>query len=361
MEGVALNPAFWKGKRVLLTGHTGFKGSWMALWLGELEAKVVGFALPPPTAPSLFELAKVGSGMRSVIADLRDLDRFSAVVREQRPEIILHMAAQSLVRRSYADPAGTYATNVMGTVHVLEAARHAADVRVVLVITSDKCYLNSGSQRGYTEDDPMGGHDPYSSSKGCAELVTAAYRDSFFASGTTAVASARAGNVIGGGDFAEDRLVPDAMRAFLAGKQVLVRNPRAVRPWQHVLEPLGGYFALVERLWQEPQAYAESWNFGPEERDCVPVSQVVDRLAELWGRQASWVADTAPHPPESQILKLDSGKARARLGWSSRWDLERALQATVDWYKAYGEGGDLRRLALHQICAYQAMPVAQGK
>ncbi len=355
-----MNPAFWKGKRVLLTGHTGFKGSWLALWLQQLEANLTGFALPPPTDPSLFELARVGGRMRSVIGDLRDAAGFAALVREQRPEIIVHMAAQSLVRRSYADPVGTYATNVMGTVHVLEAARQAEEVRVVLVITSDKCYHNAGSERGYREDDPMGGHDPYSSSKGCAELVTAAYRDSFFADGATAGATARAGNVIGGGDFAEDRLVPDAMRAFLAGRQVLIRNPRAVRPWQHVLEPLSGYLALIEGLWQEPRRYAESWNFGPLEHDCVPVSQVISRLAELWGPQASWAADPAPHPPEAQMLKLDSGKARARLGWGSRWDLERALHATVDWYRVYRDGGDLRRSALDQISAYQAVHVAAG-
>ncbi len=360
VEGVEVNPAFWKGKRVLLTGHTGFKGSWMALWLQELAAKVVGFALPPPTDPSLYDLANIGNGMKSVVGDLCDAAQFAAVVREQRPEIIVHMAAQSLVRRSYADPVGTYATNVMGTVHVLEAARQSADVRVVLVITSDKCYHNAGSARGYREDDPMGGHDPYSSSKGCAELVTAAYRDSFFANGETAVASARAGNVIGGGDFAEDRLVPDAMRAFLAGRQVRIRNPKAVRPWQHVLEPLSGYLALMEKLWDEPATYAESWNFGPEDRDAVPVSQIISRLAQLWGDPASWVADSAPHPPEAQMLRLDSSKARARLDWRSRWDLEHALRATVDWYRAHRDRGDLRRTALDQICAYQAMQVATG-
>ena len=357
LEGVAVNPEFWRGRRVLVTGHTGFKGAWLSLWLHALGARAAGYSLPPPTEPSLFELARVGELVEPAGGDVRDLEALTRAVADSCPEVVIHMAAQSLVRRSYQDPVETYATNVLGTVNVLEAVRRAgAGVRAVVVVTSDKCYENREWVWGYREDEPVGGHDPYSSSKGCAELVTAAYRRSFFgAGGGAAVASARAGNVIGGGDWAEDRLVPDVFRALLAGRAVAVRNPGAVRPWQHVLEPLGGYLLLAERLCEEGGArFAEAWNFGPAEEDAKTVAWVVERLLGMWGEAApGWARDHVEGPHEARYLKLDCSKARAELGWRPRWRAEEALGASVEWYEAYRRGGDARSLALGQIDAYQ--------
>lgn len=370
MENLGVNPNFWRDKRVLLTGHTGFKGAWLSLWLQSLGARVTGYSLAPPTQPSLFELARISDGMRSVTGDVRDLEGLSRCLAESRPEIVLHMAAQSLVRRSYTNPVETYETNVMGTVNLLEAVRRAGgDVRAVVVVTTDKCYENREWVWGYREIDPMGGHDPYSNSKGCAELVTAAYRNSFFGTGaggraSARVASARAGNVIGGGDWAEDRLLPDMFRALLEGRAVVVRNPAATRPWQHVLEPLGGYMLLAERLCGDDGArYAEGWNFGPREEDARPVAWVVGRVGELWkadgalsGRAGDsvWTKDErGGHPHEARYLKLDCSKARQELGWRPRWPLEDGLRATVEWYRAYGRGADVRAVVLNQISSYQ--------
>lgn len=344
--------SFWQGKKVLLTGHTGFKGSWLALWLQQLGAEVVGLALPPPTQPSLFEDARVAEGMVSIEGDIRRLDTLRGVLAERRPEIVLHLAAQALVRVSYAQPVETYETNIMGTAHVLEAVRHADSVRAVVIVTSDKCYENREWDRGYGEDEPMGGHDPYSSSKGCAELVTAAYRRSFFSDGRVAVASARAGNVIGGGDWAEDRLVPDIVKAFRAGRPVLLRNPRAIRPWQHVLEPLRGYLMLAERLWTDGRLFAEAWNFGPGSACHQPVQTVVESFCRFWGGAARWEPDPAAHPHESQFLRLDNTKAQSRLGWRPILDLAEALDLTVGWYRAWAPGQDLRDLTLSQINEY---------
>jgi CDP-glucose 4,6-dehydratase len=348
-----VTPQFWQGKRVFVTGHTGFKGAWLALWLRRLGAEVTGYALQPPTTPSLFELAGVGNGMHSVEADIRDLSALRQATEKAAPEIVFHMAAQSLVRRSYRDPVETYATNVMGTVNVLEASRAVRSVRAFVSVTSDKCYENRGWERGYREDDAMGGHDPYSSSKGCAELVTAAYRDSFMKEKNVALGSARAGNVIGGGDWAEDRLVPDMVRAIAAGRTVEIRNPRAVRPWQHVLEPLHGYLLLAEALYQDPAAFAGGWNFGPAETDARDVLWVVKRFAELWGPQAKWRPDDQPHPHEAAYLKLDASRARARLEWRPVLDLDTALAWIVDWHRAHARGEAMGRFSDLQIGKYE--------
>ncbi|HKC64051.1 MAG TPA: CDP-glucose 4,6-dehydratase [Pyrinomonadaceae bacterium] len=354
-----MRPEFWKDKRVFITGHTGFKGSWLSLWLQLLGAEVVGYSQPAPTEPSLFELARVAERMQSIEGDVGDFAHLDRALSAAQPEIVVHMAAQSLVRRSYLNPVETYATNVMGTVHLLEAARKSDSIRALLVVTSDKCYENREWVWGYRESDPMGGYDPYSSSKGCAELATAAFRNSFFngksAGGPgAAIASVRAGNVIGGGDWAEDRLLPDIMRRWLDGRSVLIRNPHAVRPWQHVLDPLGAYLLLAEKLYEEGARYAESWNFGPRDADARPVSWLVERCRLLWGGDtAVWERDQEEHPHEASYLKLDCSKARAVLGWEPRWDLERALEATVHWYRAYRSGEDARELTLKQIEDYQ--------
>lgn len=348
-----VNPGFWNGRRVLLTGHTGFKGSWLALWLQSLGARVTGYSLPPPTRPSLFDLAGMGQGMTSVEGDVRDLAGVEAAVRQARPEVVIHMAAQSLVRASYQDPVETFSTNVMGTVHLLEAVRRAEGVRVVLVVTSDKCYENREWVWPYRESDPMGGHDPYSASKGCAELATAAWRRSWFADGEGArIASVRAGNVIGGGDWAADRLVPDLLRAAAQGRPLLVRRPRAVRPWQHVLEPLHGYLLLAQRLWDDP-ACAGAWNFSPDAGDTRPVAWVVERLAELLG--VEWRLDDRAHPHEAHSLRLDSSRAREGLGWRPLLPLEQALRWIVEWERAHRAGADLRAATQAQISAYQAL------
>jgi CDP-glucose 4,6-dehydratase len=340
VEGVVVNPLFWKGKRVLLTGHTGFKGSWLSLWLQSMDAQVLGYALIPPTNPSLFEVAVVGEGMTSIIADIRDLPKLRAVFAEHKPEIVFHMAAQPLVRYSYIEPVETYSTNVMGTVNVLEAVRGTGSVKAVVNITSDKCYENREWAWGYRENEAMGGYDPYSNSKGCAELVTAAYRNSYFHPDKykehgVALASGRAGNVIGGGDWAEDRLIPDIMRAITQGKPVNIRNPHAIRPWQHVLEPLSGYLLLAQKLYEEGASYAEGWNFGPNNEDAKPVQWIVEGLTKSWGEDASWVLDGGDHPHEAHYLKLDCSKAKMRLCWQPRWHLDETLGKIVTWHKAY--------------------------
>jgi CDP-glucose 4,6-dehydratase len=351
---------FWRGKAVFVTGHTGFKGGWLSLWLQQLGANVTGYALQPPTNPSLFDVANVGYGMASVIGDIRDGAKLMQAIQAAAPDIVLHLAAQPLVRRSYVDPVETYSTNVMGTVNLLEAVRQTPSVRAVVNVTTDKCYENKEWVWGYREDEPMGGFDPYSSSKGCAELVTAAYRNSFFnaaihGGNTVALASARAGNVIGGGDWAEDRLIPDILRAIQNGQSVNIRNPHATRPWQHVLEPLSGYLALAEKLFTEGAAFAQAYNFGPAEEDAQPVQWIVEQLTQRWGDGASWQLDGGTHPHEAHYLKLDCSKARATLGWTPRWHLGQALQAIIDWHKAHGaHGGNqvMRALCLQQIKAY---------
>ncbi len=350
-----MNAAFWKGKRVFLTGHTGFKGSWLTLWLRELGADIAGYSLAPPSEPNLFTLAGVGAAARSFISDVRRLDELQHAMAAQRPEIVIHMAAQSLVRHSYREPVETYSTNVMGTVNVLEAARHLDSVKAIVVVTSDKCYENHERASAYRENEPMGGADPYSNSKGCAELVTAAYRRSYFSARNVAVASARAGNVIGGGDWAVDRLVPDVIGAFIDKRQVAIRHPDAIRPWQHVLDPLGGYLQLAQQLCERGEEVAEAWNFGPAAEDAKPVSWVTEMLARQWGDGASWIAGNPPSLHEAQTLTLDSAKARARLGWSSRLTVTTALAWTVEWYKAYQQGADMRALTLIQLQRYQGM------
>ena len=353
-----MNQDFWRGKRVLMTGHTGFKGGWLSLWLQSLGAQVVGYALAPPSKPSLFEVACVAKGMTSIIGDIRDLTHLRAVFAEHKPEIVIHMAAQPLVRYSYAEPVETYSTNVMGTVNLLEAVRSTPSVKAVVNVTTDKCYENREWAWSYRENEPMGGYDPYSSSKGCAELVTAAYRQSFFQQSTInnqpspAVATARAGNVIGGGDWAEDRLIPDIMRAITEGCPVNIRNPNAIRPWQHVLEPLSGYLKLAQKLYQEGATYAEGWNFGPNDEDAKPVQWIVESLTRSWGEGASWALDGGNHPHEAHYLKLDCSKAKVQLDWHPRWRLDDALEKIVEWQKSYLQGNDMRVATLAQIDTY---------
>ncbi len=352
--------SFWRGKRVFLTGHTGFKGSWLALWLQRLGAEVTGYALAPPTDPSLFEDTRVGDGMRSVEGDLRDLEKVSITLRESHAEIVLHLAAQSLVHHGYRHPLETYSTNVLGTAHLLEAVRGCPEARVVVSVTSDKCYENRETPRGYSENDPLGGHDPYSSSKACAELVTAAYRDAFLGREEggrhpTWTATARSGNVIGGGDWAADRLVPDLVRGFTTSTPARIRCPEATRPWQHVLEPLHGYLVLAERLATDGAAFASAWNFGPALEDARPVRWIADRVVELWGEGAGWELDADIHPPEATYLKLDCTKAEQQLRWRPRLPLETALEWTVEWYSEHERTGDLRRLSEQQLAAYEEL------
>jgi CDP-glucose 4,6-dehydratase len=347
---------FWSNKRVLVTGHTGFKGSWLSLWLQSMDALVRGISLEPPTTPSLFTVAQVARGMDHQIADIRNFESIQSLVTSFKPEIVIHMAAQPLVRFSYRQPIETYATNVMGTLHVLEAARHAGSVRAIVNITTDKCYDNKEWAWGYREDEPMGGHDPYSSSKGCVELLSSAYRQSFFKDAGIAMATARAGNVIGGGDWASDRLVPDILKALELQQPVQIRNPNAVRPWQHVLEPLSGYLLLAERLFQHGQQDAEGWNFGPREEDAQPVQWIVERLCQAWGGAASWTMQPGVHPHEAHYLKLDISKARQRLQWSPRWSLQTALRHITLWHQAWLADQDMRGICLQQINTYQTSP-----
>lgn len=357
VEGLVVTPEFWKGLRVLLTGHTGFKGSWLSLWLQSLGAQVTGYALNPPTQPNLFTVANVGQGMTSIIGDIRDLVLLREVFTECQPEIVIHMAAQALVRHSYNHPVETYATNVMGTVHLLEAVRCTTGVKAVVVVTSDKCYENREWVWGYREDEAMGGYDPYSNSKGCAELVTAAYRSSYFnperyASHGVALASARAGNVIGGGDWAEDRLVPDIMRAMAKRQPVNIRNPHAIRPWQHVLEPLSGYLLLAQKLYEEGGVCADAWNFGPNDADAKSVQWVVEKMTQSWGEGAVWILEASDQLHEAHYLKLDCSKAKIHLGWQPQWHLDEALDRIVDWQKQYHQGADMKVFSLEQINDY---------
>lgn len=354
---MAVNAEFWLGKQVFITGHTGFKGSWLSLWLQQMGAKVTGYALPPPTNPSMFEVASVAQRMTSILGDIRDADSLAKAMREAKPEIVVHMAAQSLVRYSYMNPVETYSTNVMGTVHVLEAVRQTPSVRAVVNVTSDKCYDNKEWVWGCRENEPMGGFDPYSNSKGCAELVASAYRNSFFNPAKynehkVALASVRAGNVIGGGDWAADRLIPDILRAISDNKPVIIRSPDAIRPWQHVLEPLSGYLLLAQRLYEQGVEFAEGWNFGPNDEDARPVHWIVEQLTQQWGEGASWQLDSGDHPHEAHYLKLDCSKAKMRLHWQPRWHLAYTLEMIVAWQRAWLVKQDMRSVTLKQIEQY---------
>ncbi len=348
-----MSASFWKGKKVLLTGHTGFKGSWLSLVLQYLEADVLGYSLAPETEPNLFTLSHAEKHMKSVVGDIRDYPLFSKTIREFEPEIIIHLAAQSLVRPSYEFPVDTYATNVMGTVHMLEAARACASVKAIVVVTSDKCYENREWVWPYRENDPMGGHDPYSNSKGCAELVVSAYRNSFFKNTKTGVASVRAGNVIGGGDWSKDRLIPDVIRAFENQSTISLRFPKALRPWQHVLDCLNGYLVLAEKLYHHPEKYNEAWNFGPNPEDITSVGTLVDKTISLWveqGREKTPLEITESALHEAHYLMLDSTKARMLLGWKPVWNIDQTLSETVKWYKAFlNKKMDMRSFTLEQI------------
>ncbi len=356
-----MNKAFWQDKKVLITGHTGFKGSWLSLWLQMLGAQVYGYSLPPPTNPSLFEIAHVADGITHITGDIRDLANLKSVFNTYRPEIIIHLAAQALIRQSYKEPVETYSTNVMGTVNVLEAVRHSESVRVIVCITSDKCYENKEWLWGYRENERMGGRDPYSSSKGCAELVIAAYRNSYFPLEDyqrhgVVVASGRAGNVIGGGDWAQDRLIPDILKAFIENRSVIIRNPIATRPWQYVLEPLNGYLTLAEQLWKGGPKFAQSWNFGPGNAEGKPVSWIVKYLSTLWGDNARWELDSAQNPHEDTYLKLDCSKAKSLLGWTLKLPISTALEWIVEWYKGYKQNENMRQLTETQIARYENYP-----
>lgn len=353
-----MDPSTWKNLRVLVTGHTGFKGGWLSIWLERLGAHVTGLALEPQTKPALFEVADVGRGLTSVIGDVRDTALVRRVVTEHRPEVIFHLAAQSLVRRSYQEPVETFATNVLGTANVLDAARKQDGVRAIVNVTSDKCYENREWLWGYRENEPMGGKDPYSASKGCAELLTSAFRRSYFSGDDGPwVASARAGNVVGGGDWAADRLVPDIVRAMEAGRPATIRNPAAVRPWQHVLDPVAGYLLLAERLLANGPDHAEAWNFGPLDDGARSVAWVAEALTGAWSPEAEWTSEADPEgPPEAHYLRLDSTKARSQLGWCPRLEISDALRWVVDWHRAHLDGHDMRAATEEQISTYEGLP-----
>ena len=355
----SVNPNFWVNKQVFLTGHTGFKGGWLSLWLSSMGAKVTGYALAPNTTLNFFKVAKVqGDLEKSHIADIRDLEKLQKAMADANPEIVIHMAAQPLVRYSYANPVETYATNVMGTVHVLESIRTLDCVRAAVIVTTDKCYENKEWPWGYRENEPMGGYDPYSNSKGCAELVTSAYRQSYFSpekhtQHRVAIASARAGNVIGGGDWSEDRLIPDAIKAFEAKEPLIIRNPLATRPWQHVLEPLSGYLVLAQALYQEGAKFDSGWNFGPRDEDARSVQEVINLLIKNWGSLASWQQDQSGQPHEAHSLKLDCSKAHQYLGWIPQWSLELAVEKITQWQQAYQKQSNMHEISLSQIASYQ--------
>jgi CDP-glucose 4,6-dehydratase len=359
-----MNPTFWAGKRVFVTGHTGFKGSWLSLWLQDMGALVKGYSLPAPTTPSLFEEAKVWEGLSSEEGDIRDFTHLRQVMNDFKPEIVFHMAAQPLVRLSYDEPMETYSTNVMGTVYLLEAVKQVGGVKAVVNITSDKCYENREWVWGYREDEAMGGYDPYSNSKGCAELVASSYRQSFFNADKysehgCALASVRAGNVIGGGDWADDRLIPDILQAFAKKEKVEIRSPYAIRPWQHVLEPLSGYLSIAEKLYTDGPEFAEGWNFGPKEEEAQPVEVIVNQLTQLWGDGAEWFLSQDVHPHEAHYLKLDCSKVRMRLNWQPVWSLETTLEKIVSWQKAWLNGEDIKAYTINEIKEY--MTARAGK
>jgi CDP-glucose 4,6-dehydratase len=348
---------FWKNKKVLITGHTGFKGGWLTLWLNQLQANVVGYSLAPPTETNLFTVAEVGKNMHDIRGDVRDFAALNEVILTHQPEIIFHMAAQPLVRYSYTNPIETYATNVMGTVNLLEAVRTHGHTRAVVNVTTDKCYENKEWHWGYRENEPMGGYDPYSNSKGCAELVTSAFRNSYFNPAMIeqhqmGLASGRAGNVIGGGDWAADRLIPDLMTACAEQQTVKIRYPHSIRPWQHVLEPLSGYIQLAQALYQQPDVYAEAWNFGPDNADAKPVAWIADQVLKLWGGKNHWELVDGVHAHEATYLKLDCAKAHSKLKWQPKWNIHQALKETVAWHQAYQAGKNMRDVTLMQIIKY---------
>jgi len=353
MRLASVNSEFWKNKSVFLTGHTGFKGGWLALWLSSMGAKVTGYALAPNTTPNLFDMLAIDSLIeQSHIADIRDLATLQKAMSEAKPDIVIHMAAQPLVRYSYANPVETYATNVMGTVHILESTRTIESVRATVVVTTDKCYENRERGAGYREDEAMGGFDPYSSSKGCAELVSSAYRQSYFSKSANHLASARAGNVIGGGDWSEDRLIPDAIKAFESGNTLMIRNPLATRPWQHVLEPLSGYLILAQSLFQDGEKFSSAWNFGPKDADNRSVQEVISSLCQQWGPDAKWQQDSSSQPHEAGLLKLDCSKASKQLRWEPKWNLETAIEKIIQWHKAYLAKENMQVITLNQIDQY---------
>ena len=344
---------FWSGKRVFITGHTGFKGSWLCLWLQSLGSHVKGYSLEPPTTPALFNEASVDDEMESEIGDIRDLASVTKSMVTFNPDVLIHMAAQPLVRLSYSNPVETYSTNVMGTVHVLEAARECSNLRSIVIVTTDKCYENKEWEWGYRENESMGGYDPYSNSKGCVELVTSAYRQSFFSDANgPQLASARAGNVIGGGDWAVDRLIPDAIKAFEKKQPVIVRNPQAIRPWQHVLEPISGYLILAEQLYKNTHSFAEGWNFGPKDEDARSVEWILNKMTQLWGEEASWQLDIKSHPHEANYLKLDISKAKNKLNWQPTWGLSYTLEKIIQWQKNWLLGGKNKDYCLKEINDY---------
>lgn len=348
---------FWKGRKVFITGHTGFKGSWLSLWLQHRSANVVGYALSPPTNPSLFETANVKAGMTSIVGDVRDYRHLRECLHEHRPDIVFHLAAQSVVRASYDDPIETYSTNVMGTVNLLEAIRHLAGRAAIVNVTSDKSYENKEWIWGYRETDRLGGHDPYSNSKACSELATQAFADSFFSGNEAdkAIASARGGNVIGGGDWTRDQLVPDAVDALRQGRAIVLRNPQSVRPWQFVLDCLGGYLTLAQRLWEEGAKFAGPWNFGPHQDDTLPVRDLVERLVRKWPGKTGWVQDPGSHPHEAATLRLDTSKTVQQLGWRPRLSVFEAVDWIVDWYRRHSDGTDARALCMEQIERFEGM------
>ncbi|MBE0426179.1 MAG: CDP-glucose 4,6-dehydratase [Nitrospirae bacterium] len=356
-----MDKSFWKDKKVMITGHTGFKGSWLSIWLKRIGANVVGYSLPPPTNPSLFEIANVNRGITSIEGDIRNFEYLKSTIDRYRPEIIIHMAAQALVRYGYENPLETYSTNVMGTVNILESVRQVNGVRVLVIVTSDKCYDNKEWCWGYRENDTLGGRDPYSSSKACAEMVTTAYCKSYFSHNDVAIASVRAGNVIGGGDWSEDRLIPDIMKAFMEHRPVIIRSPQSIRPWQYVLDPLYGYLLLAERLWSNGQEYAGGWNFGPPKEDAKPVSWIVEEIKKMWGDDASWELDNySGNPKEALCLKLDCSKAKHLLGWSPNLNLHIALKWIVDWYRAYMQNENMQKYSNDEIIRYENILAVKG-
>lgn len=360
MACLGMKKNFWKDKTILITGHTGFKGSWLSLVLKMKGAEIIGYALPPPTHPSLFEILDIENKVETITGDVRDLNKLIETLNRYKPDIVIHMAAQALVRYSYSNPVETYTTNVIGTVNVLEAIRQTGCVKAALIVTTDKCYENKEWVWGYRENDPLGGFDPYSSSKGCAELVTAAYTNSYFLKtpdekNSVSVATARAGNVIGGGDWAEDRLIPDIIRAIIDRKVVIIRNPGAIRPWQHVLEPLYGYLCLIEKLWHQGSKFSGGWNFGPATESCQPVSCILESIQAVLDKGFSWQHDKSQNLHEANFLKLDCSKAYAKLGWSPRLDLKTAVEMTLIWYQAYIQKKDIMLLTQQQINYYEAL------